>query len=37
RLRASGADLVTEPLGLHPSTVKLIADRFRRARLPLPA
>ena len=37
RLRASGADLVTEPLGLHPSTVKMIANRFRRARLPLPA
>ena len=37
RLRASGADVVVEPLGLHPGTVKLIANRFRRARLPLPA
>lgn len=34
RLRASGADVVTEPLGLHPGTVRLIAGRFRRARLP---
>lgn len=37
RLRDSGADVVTEPLGLHPGTVKLIASRFRRARLPLAA
>ncbi len=37
RLRVSGADVVVEPLGLHPGTVKLIANRFRRARLPLPA
>lgn len=33
RLRASGADLVTEPLGTLPGTVRLIANRFRRARL----
>jgi len=31
RLRASGADIVTEPLGTHPGTVRLIANRFRRA------
>ncbi|MBS1691531.1 MAG: sirohydrochlorin chelatase [Actinobacteria bacterium] len=37
RLRASGADIVTEPLGLHPGTVRLVAARFRRARLPVPA
>jgi sirohydrochlorin ferrochelatase len=37
RLRAAGADVVTEPLGLHPGTVRLIASRFRRARLPLAA
>jgi sirohydrochlorin ferrochelatase len=34
RLRASGADVVTAPLGLHPSTVRFVASRFRRARLP---
>jgi sirohydrochlorin ferrochelatase len=34
RLRASGADVVTEPLGLHPGTVRFVANRFRRARLP---
>lgn len=33
RLLESGADVVTAPLGLHPGTVKLIAARFRRARL----
>lgn len=33
RLRASGADLVTEPLAAHPGLVRLIASRFRRARL----
>ncbi|OBA84887.1 cobalamin biosynthesis protein CbiX [Mycobacteriaceae bacterium 1482268.1] len=33
RLRASGADIVTEPLGPHPGTAQLIASRFRRARL----
>lgn len=37
RLRASGADVVTDPLGLHPGTVRLIASRFRRARLPIAA
>lgn len=31
RLRAAGADIVTEPLGLHPGTIRLIASRFRRA------
>jgi sirohydrochlorin ferrochelatase len=31
RLRDSGADVVTEPLGTHPRIVRLIADRFRRA------
>jgi sirohydrochlorin ferrochelatase len=33
RLRDSGADVVTEPLGTHPGLVRLIANRFRRARL----
>jgi sirohydrochlorin ferrochelatase len=33
RLRASGADVVTEPLGTHPGLVRLIASRFRRARV----
>jgi sirohydrochlorin ferrochelatase len=37
RLRASGADVVTEPLGTHPGLVRLIASRFRRARLPIAA
>ncbi|WP_029111890.1 sirohydrochlorin chelatase [Mycobacterium sp. URHB0044] len=37
RLRASGADVVTEPLGIHPGIVRLITNRFRRARLPLAA
>jgi len=37
RLRASGADVVTEPLGSHPGVVRLIASRFRRARLPVAA
>jgi sirohydrochlorin ferrochelatase len=37
RLRDSGADAVTEPLGSHPATVRLIASRFRRARLPIAA
>ena len=37
RLRNSGADAVTEPLGGHPATVRLIASRFRRARLPIAA
>lgn len=33
RLRNSGADAVTDPLGTHPATVRLIVSRFRRARL----
>ena len=37
RLRASGADAVAEPLGVHPGVVRLITNRFRRARLPLAA
>ncbi|MBX7431782.1 sirohydrochlorin chelatase [Mycobacterium sp. Y57] len=31
RLRDSGADLVTDPLGTHPGVARLIAGRFRRA------
>ncbi|CAN5339877.1 sirohydrochlorin chelatase [soil metagenome] len=37
RLRYSGADVVTEPLGLHPGTARLIANRFRRARVAVAA
>jgi sirohydrochlorin ferrochelatase len=37
RLRASGADVVTEPLGTHPGLVRLIANRFRRGRVPMAA
>jgi sirohydrochlorin ferrochelatase len=37
RLRASGADLVTEPLGTHPGLIRLVANRFSRARLPIAA
>ena len=37
RLRDSGADLVTRPLGDHPAMVRLIADRFKRARVPIAA
>jgi len=37
RLRDSGANAVTDPLGTHPGMVRLIASRFRRARLPLAA
>lgn len=33
RLRVSGADAVTEPLGTHPGLARLIASRFRRAHL----
>ncbi|WP_099037646.1 sirohydrochlorin chelatase [Mycobacterium neglectum] len=33
RLRNSGADAVSDPLGSHPAMVRLIASRFRRARL----
>lgn len=36
RLRASGADVVTEPLGTHPRLIRLIADRFSRARYAAP-
>lgn len=32
RLRTSGADVVTEPLGTNPRLVRLIANRFSRAR-----
>ena len=31
RLRASGADLVTDPLGPHPGVTRLIINRFQRA------
>jgi sirohydrochlorin ferrochelatase len=31
RLRASSADLVSQPLGTHPGLARLIANRFRRA------
>ena len=31
RLRASGADLVTDPLGTHPGITRLISNRFQRA------
>jgi sirohydrochlorin ferrochelatase len=37
RLRDSGADVVTDPLGTHPGMVRLIADRFRRARVMRPS
>lgn len=37
RLRASDADVVTEPLGTHPGLVRLITSRFRRARVPIAA
>ena len=40
RLRTSGADIVSEPLGIHPGMIRLIASRFRRAHaahLPLAA
>lgn len=37
RLRASGADVVTEPLGTHPGLVRLIVNRFRRARVSVAA
>lgn len=33
RLRASGADLVTAPLGTHPGVTRLIVNRFVRARV----
>ena len=31
RLRDSGADVVTDPLGTHPGVARLIANRFQRA------
>ncbi|MGE0220657.1 sirohydrochlorin chelatase [Mycolicibacterium sp.] len=31
RLRASGADLVTDPLGTHPGVARLLINRFQRA------
>lgn len=31
RLRDSGADLVSDPLGIHPGVTRLIASRFQRA------
>ena len=37
RLHESGADLVTDPLGGHPAMPRLIANRFRRARVPIAA
>lgn len=37
RLRASGADVVTESLVTHHGVTRLIANRFRRARLPVAA
>ena len=37
RLRGCGADLVADPLGDHPAMVRLIANRFKRARVPQPA
>jgi sirohydrochlorin ferrochelatase len=36
RLQNSGADIVTGPLGTHPGLVRLVAGRFRRARIPMP-
>jgi sirohydrochlorin ferrochelatase len=32
RLRNCGADVVSEPLGMHPGLVRLIANRFRQVR-----
>lgn len=37
RLYASGADVVSAPLGTHPGVVRLVASRFRRALIPMPA
>ena len=37
RLRNSGADAVADPLGAHPAMARLIASRFRRARLAVAA
>lgn len=35
RLLASGADIVSRPLGLHSGTARLIAARFRRTQVPV--
>ena len=37
RLRAAGADVVSDPLGTHAGVVRLIASRFRRALVPVAA
>ena len=37
RLRASGADVVSAPLGTHPGVARLVASRFRRALVPVAA
>ena len=37
RLRSCGADLITAPLGGHPGVARLIASRFRLARVSLAA
>ena len=37
RLYTCGADVVTDPLGRHPGVAKLVAHRFRTARLSLAA
>ncbi|ODU05477.1 MAG: cobalamin biosynthesis protein CbiX [Pseudonocardia sp. SCN 72-51] len=36
RLRNSGADLVTEPLGTHPGIARVVADRFITAQTRIP-
>ena len=35
RLRDSGADLLSQPLGTHPGLTRLVASRFRRAMPPV--
>jgi sirohydrochlorin ferrochelatase len=35
RLHGCGADLVSEPLGIHPGLARLVANRFRRALPPV--
>jgi sirohydrochlorin ferrochelatase len=37
RIRYSGAEVVSAPLGAHPALVRLIANRFRRASIPIAA
>ena len=37
RLRECGADVVSEPLGIHPGVVRLVTSRFRRALIPVAA